>query len=119
MATITCCLLRYTLPCWSIGVCLLLRHLLWAMHRPVALLSTVEASSASSLCWGCLVVLIRCCGRKARCLVVLPLILVTSLLVVLTILLLLLWVLPVILVLVRALTLMLVSLWVTRLALLR
>jgi hypothetical protein len=68
----------------------------------------VEASSASSLCWGCLVVLIRCWGRKARCLVVLPLILVTSLLAVLKILLL-----------VRALTLMLVSLWVTRLALLR
>jgi hypothetical protein len=78
------------------------------MHRLVALLSTVEASSASSLCWGCLVVLIRCWGRKARCLVVLPLILVTSLLAVLKILLL-----------VRALTLMLVSLWVTRLALLR
>jgi hypothetical protein len=55
-----------------------------------------------------LVVLIRCWGRKARCLVVLPLILVTSLLAVLKILLL-----------VRALTLMLVSLWVTRLALLR
>jgi hypothetical protein len=119
MATITCCLLRYTLPCWSIGVCLLLRHLLWAMHHPVALLSTVEASSASSLCWGCLVVLIRCWGRKARCLVVLPLILVTSLLAVLTILVLLLWVLPLKLLLVRALTLMLVSLWVTRLALLR
>jgi hypothetical protein len=118
MATITCCLLRYTLPCWSIGVCLLLRHLLWAMHRPVALLSIVEASSASSLCWGCLVVLIRCWGRKARCLVILPLILVTSLLAVLTILLLL-WVLPLKLLLVRALTLMLVSLWVTMLALLR
>jgi hypothetical protein len=106
------------LPCWSIGVCLLLRHLLWAMHRPVALLSTVEASSASSLCWGCLVVLIHCWGRKTRCLVVLPLILVTSLLAVLAILLLL-WVLPLKLLLVRALTLMLVSLWVTRLALLR
>jgi hypothetical protein len=118
MATITCCLLRYTLPCWSIGVCLLLRHLLWAMHHPVALLSTVEASSASSLCWGCLVVLIRCWGRKARCLVVLPLILVTSLLDVLMILLLL-WVLPLKLLLVQALTLMLVSLWLTMLALLR
>jgi hypothetical protein len=94
------------------------------MHRPVALLSTVEAPSSSSLCWGCLVVLICCWGRKARCLVVLPLILVTSLLAVLTILLLL-WVLPLKLLLVRALTtsllavLMLVSMWVTRLALLR
>jgi hypothetical protein len=106
------------LPCRSIGVCLLLRHLLWAMHRPVALFSTVEASSASSMCWGCLVGLIRCWGRKARCLVVLPLILVTSLLAVLTILLLL-WVLPLRLLLIRALTLMVIFLWVTRLALLR
>jgi hypothetical protein len=57
-------------------------------------------------------------GRKARCLVVLPLLLVTSLLAVLMILLLL-WVLPLKLLLVWALTLMLVSLWLTRLALLR
>jgi hypothetical protein len=106
------------LPCWSIGVGLLLRHLLWAMHRPVALFSKVETSSASSLCWGCLVALICCWDRKARCLVVLPLILVTSLLAVLTILLLL-WILPLRLLLVRTLTLMLISLWVTRLALLR
>jgi hypothetical protein len=84
----------------------------------VALFSTVKASSASSLCWGCLVVLIRCWGKKARCLVVLPLILVTFLLAVLTILLLL-WVLPLRLLLIRALTLMLISLWVTMLALLR
>jgi hypothetical protein len=107
------------LPCRSIGVCLLLRHLLWTMHCPVALFSTVETSSASSsLCWDCLAVLIRCWGRKARCLVVLPLILVTSLLTVLTILLLL-WVLALRLLLVRTLTLMLISLWVTKLALLR
>jgi hypothetical protein len=88
------------------------------MHCLVALFPTVETSSASSLGWGCLVVLIRYWGRKARCLVVLPLILVTSLLVVLTILLLL-GILPLRLLLVRALTLMLISLWVTRLALLR
>jgi hypothetical protein len=84
----------------------------------VALFSTVETSSASSLCWGCLVVLICCGGRKARCLVVLLLILIPSLLAVLTILLLL-WVLPLKLLLMRALTVMLISLWVTRPALLR
>jgi hypothetical protein len=78
----------------------------------------MEASSASSWCWGCLFVLIRCWGRKARCLVVLPLILVTSLLAVLTILLLL-WIMSLRLLLIRALTLMLISLWVTMLALLR
>jgi hypothetical protein len=82
----------------------------------MALFSTVETSSASSLCWGCLAILIRCWGRKAGCLVVLPLILVTSLLAVLTILLLL-WVLPLRLLLIRTLTLMLISLWVTRLSL--
>jgi hypothetical protein len=84
----------------------------------VALFSTVETSSASSLCWDCLAVLICCWGRKARCLVVLLLILITSLLADLTILLLL-WVLPLKLLLMRTLTLMLISLWVTRLALLR
>ena len=89
------------------------------MHRPVALFSTVETSSASSLCWGCLVALIRCWGRKARCLVVLLLILITSLLAVLTILLLLLRVLPLKLLLMRTLILILISLWVTRPALLR
>jgi hypothetical protein len=41
----------------------------------VALLSTMEASSASSLCWGCLAALVSCWGRKARCLTALPLIL--------------------------------------------
>ena len=119
LATIACCLLQYTLPCWSIGVGLLLRHLLRALHRPVALFSTVETSSASSLCWGCLVALICCWDRKARCLVVLLLILITSLLAVLTILLLLLRVLPLKLLLMRTLILILISLWVTRSALLR
>jgi hypothetical protein len=84
----------------------------------VALFSTVEASSASSLCWGCLVVLICCWGRKARCLIVVPLVLISSLLAVLTVLLLL-RVLPLKLLLVRALVLVLVALWVTMLALLR
>ena len=41
----------------------------------MALFSTVETSSASSLCWGCLVALICCWGRKARCLVVLAVLL--------------------------------------------
>jgi hypothetical protein len=36
------------------------------------------------LAWSCLVALIGCWGRKARCLVVLPLVLVSSLLVVVT-----------------------------------
>lgn len=118
LVTIACCRLQYTLPCWSIGVGLLLSYLLWALHRPVALISTVETSSASSLCWGCLVALICCWGRKARCLVVLLLILITSLLAVLTILLLL-WVLPLKLLLMRTLILILISLWVTRSALMR
>ena len=65
-----------------------------------------------------MVVLICCWSRKARCLVVLPLILVTSLLAVLTILLLL-WILPLRLLLVQTLILMLISLWVTGPALLR
>jgi uncharacterized membrane protein len=62
---------------------------LWAMRCLVALFSKMETSSASSLCWGCLVALIGCWGKKARCLVVLPLVLVSSLLVILEVLLLL------------------------------
>jgi hypothetical protein len=44
----------------------------------VALLSTMEASSSSSLYYGCLAVLIDWWERKARCLTILPLILISS-----------------------------------------
>jgi hypothetical protein len=87
----------------------------------MALFSIVKTSSASSLCWGCLVALIGCWGRKARCLVVLPLVLVSSRLVVLAVLLLLLLrERPLKLLLMRTLVLvlMLVSLRVTLLELL-
>jgi hypothetical protein len=84
----------------------------------VALPSKVEASSASSLCWGYLAVLIGCWGRKARCLTALPLILVSSQLVVLVVLLLLLRELPLELLLMWTLVLVLVSLSVTLLKLL-
>ena len=43
----------------------------------------------SYLCWGCLAVLVGCWGRKASCLVVLTLVLISSQLSVLTVLLLL------------------------------
>jgi diacylglycerol kinase len=55
----------------------------------VTLFPTVETSAASSLRRSCLVARIGCWGRKARCLVVLSLILVSSLLVALAVLLLL------------------------------
>jgi hypothetical protein len=74
----------------------------------VALFSIVETSTVSSLRWGYLVALIGCRGRKARCLVVLPLVLTSSLLVVLAVLLLLLRELPLILLLVLTLMLVLV-----------
>jgi hypothetical protein len=41
----------------------------------MTLFSTVETSAASSLRWRCLVALIGCWGRKARCLVVLAVLL--------------------------------------------
>jgi hypothetical protein len=78
----------------------------------VVLFSTIEACAASYLCWGCLVVLVGCWGRKASCLVVLTLILILSLMFALTILLLLLRKLPLVLLLL-VLTLMLVTLRVT------
>jgi hypothetical protein len=82
----------------------------------VTLFPTAETSTTSSLRWRCLIVLVGCCGKKARCLVVLMLVLNSSLLVALTVLLLrLLRELPLILLLV--LTLMLVR--VTLLELLR
>ena len=49
----------------------------------MALFPTVETSSASSLCWRYLVVLVGCWGKKARCLAALPLVLTSSWLVVL------------------------------------
>ena len=83
----------------------------------MALFPIVETCTTSSLHWCCLVVLVRCWGRKAGCLVALTLVLISSLLVVLTVLLLL-WKLP--LVLLRlVLTLMLVLVLVTLLELLR
>nr|ACN30558.1 unknown [Zea mays] len=89
------------------------------MRRPVALFSIVKTSSTSSLHWGCLTILISCWGRKARCLVVLPLVLVPSWLIVLAALLLLLLLLRKLpLILLLMLTLMLVSLGVTLLELL-
>jgi hypothetical protein len=59
------------------------------MIHPVALFPTIETCATSSLRWSCLVVLVGCWGRNARCLVVLMLVLISSLLVVLTVLLLL------------------------------
>jgi hypothetical protein len=88
------------------------------MIRPVALFPIMETSMTSSLCWSCLVALIGRWGGKARCLVVLALVLISSLMVVLMVLLLL-RELPLILLLVLTLmlVLMLVSLRVTLLEL--
>jgi hypothetical protein len=61
---------------------------LWEMRRLVTLFSTVEISSAFSLHWCCLTILISCWGRKARCMAVLPLVLISSWLIVLMVLLL-------------------------------
>jgi hypothetical protein len=78
----------------------------------MVLFPTIEECTTSYLRWSCLVVLVGCWGRKASCLVVLTVVLISSLLVALTILLLLLLrKLPLLLVLV--LTLMLVTLRVT------
>jgi hypothetical protein len=84
----------------------------------MALFPTVETSLASSLCWGYMIALIGCWGRKARCLVVLSLVLIFSRLVVLAVLLLLLRVLPLKRLLMQKLLLVLVSLRVTLLELL-
>jgi hypothetical protein len=67
----------------------------------MALLSTMETCSASTLNWGCLTALVGCRGGEARCLLILPLELTSSQLVVLTILLLVLGVLPLKLLLLR------------------
>jgi hypothetical protein len=55
----------------------------------MALFPTVETCTTSSLRWSRLVVLVGCWGRKARCLVALKLIMISSLPVVLMVLLLL------------------------------
>jgi hypothetical protein len=64
----------------------------------MALLSTMEASSTASLCWGCRVALISYWGRRTGCLIVLSQVLITSLRVALAVLLPL-WILRLILVL--------------------
>jgi hypothetical protein len=84
----------------------------------VALFSTVETSSASSLHWGYLTILISYWGRKARCLTVLPLVLVSFWLIVLTVLMRLL-VLSLGVLLILTLILLLISLWVAMPELLR
>jgi hypothetical protein len=95
-----------------------LSHLLRALHHLVALLSIMETSSASSLHLGYLAVLISCWGRKARCLTVLALVLISSWLAVLTVLQRLL-ILPLSLLLVLTLIPLLISLWVAMPELLR
>jgi hypothetical protein len=115
LPTVVASLLHCILSDWGIGSWLLLSCFLWAMIRPMALFSTVETCTTSSL--SCLVVLVGCWGRKMGYLVALALVLTSSLLVVLTVLLLL-RKLP--LVLLRlVLTLMLVLMLVTLLELLR
>jgi hypothetical protein len=113
-------LLRCILSCRGIRNRLLLSCFLWAMRCPVACFPIVETSTTSSLLWSCFVAQIGCWGRKARCLVVLSLILVSSLLVVLAVLLLLLRELSLVLLLMLMLILALVlmSLRVTLLELL-
>jgi hypothetical protein len=69
------------------------------------------------LALGCLIVVISCWGRKARCLIALPQVLISSRLVVLTVLLLL--ILPLSLLLVLMLVLLLICLRVSMLILLR
>jgi hypothetical protein len=91
---------------------LLLSYLLWIMHHPIALLSTMETCPASSLHWGCLTALVSCWGRKTRCLLILPLELTSSYLTVLAILLLMLRALPLKLLLRRALILLELLRWV-------
>jgi hypothetical protein len=82
-------LLHCILPDWGIGSWLLLGCFLWAMIHPMALFTTVETCTTSSLSWRCLIVLVGCWSRKTGCLVALTLVLISSLLVVLMVLLLL------------------------------
>jgi hypothetical protein len=89
LPTVVASLLHCILPDWGIGSWLLLSCFLWAMIRPMALFTTVETCTTSSLSWRYLIVLVGCWGRKTGCLVALTLVLISSLLVVLTVLLLL------------------------------
>jgi hypothetical protein len=82
------------------------------MIRPMALFPTMETCTTSSLRRSCLVVLVGYWGRKARCLVALTLILISSLLVVLTVLLLLLRKLSLVLLLLVLVTLLELLRWV-------
>jgi hypothetical protein len=92
------CLMWCSLSCWGIDCWRLLGCFLGIVLRPVILFSTVEASTTSYLCWGCLAILVGCWGRKVSCLAVLTLELISSRLSVLTVLLLLLRKLPLVLV---------------------
>jgi hypothetical protein len=80
------------------------------MIRPIALFTTMETCTTSSLSWRCLIALVDCWGRKTGCLVALTLVLIFSLLVVLTVLLLLRKLALVLLRLVQTLMLVLVTL---------
>jgi hypothetical protein len=90
LPTVVASLLHCILSNWGIESWLLLSCFLWAVIRPLALFTTVETCTTSSLRWRCLMVLVGCWGRKTGCLVALTLVLISSLLVVLTVLLLLL-----------------------------
>jgi hypothetical protein len=118
LPTVVASLLHCILPNWGIGSWLLLSCFLWEMIRPVALFTTVETCTTTSLSWRCLIVLVGCWGRKMGYLVALTLVVISSLLVVLTVLLLLLRLLPLVLLLL-VLTMMLVLVLVTLLELLR
>jgi hypothetical protein len=119
LPTVVASLLRCILSGKGIRSWLLLRCFLWPMIRLVALFHTMETSVASSLCWRCLVVLVDCWGGKARCLIALALVWVSSLLVVRKVLLLLLRKLSLVLLLVQTLMLGLMLVLVTLLELLR
>jgi hypothetical protein len=90
LTTDSWCLLWCSLSCWGIDCRRLLSCFLGIVLRLVVLLSTVETYAASHLRWGYLAILVGCCGRKANCLVVLTLVLISSRLSVLTVLLMLL-----------------------------
>ena len=78
LRVVACSRLRHILLCWGIGAGLLLGCLLRTLHHPMALLSTVETCSASTLNWCCLTALVVRWGRKTRYLLILPLELTSS-----------------------------------------
>src|SRR5688572_7404691 len=71
LRAVACSRLRHILLRWGIGAWLLLGCLLWTLHHPMALLSTVETCPVSNLSWCCLTALLGCWGRKTRCLLIL------------------------------------------------